>query len=172
MGWVERSLGDHRRRRQPGRHGFRNGRARWAERVRKRGFLSGRRRGGVVRKGGRVVVAVRHDVWWWSKLTHHTTSRLCSSRVRLERTIAAEPHAVHRPGNPGGGGSFRFSRRSLQKLRCAFGKTRNYRLNPPLTFGSVDLGEQQEEERSLSSSERRSGCPRKNRVQDTAEEHR
>ena len=103
---------------------------------------------------------------------HHTTSRLCSSRVRLERTIAAEPHAAHRPGNPGGGGSLRFSHCSLQKLRCAFGKTRNYRLSSLLTFGSVDLGEQQEEERSLSSSERRSGCPRKNRIQDTLEERR
>ena len=40
-------------------------RVRRAERVRKRSFLSVRRRGGVVRKGGRVVVAVRHDVWWW-----------------------------------------------------------------------------------------------------------
>lgn len=42
----------------------------------------------------------------------------------------------------------------------------------PLDFGSVDLGEQQEEERSLSSTERRSGCPRKNRVQNPAEERR
>jgi len=38
--------------------------------------------------------------------------------------------------------------------------------------GSVDLSEQQEEERSLSSAEGRSGCPRKNRVQNSAEERR
>ena len=43
---------------------------------------------------------------------------------------------------------------------------------PPVDPGSVDLGEQQEEERSLSSTERRSGHPRKNRVQDSAEERR
>jgi hypothetical protein len=39
-------------------------------------------------------------------------------------------------------------------------------------FGSVDLGEQQEEERFLSSAEGRSRCPRKNRIQDPAEERR
>ena len=42
----------------------------------------------------------------------------------------------------------------------------------PANRGSVDLGEQQEEERPLSSAERRSRCPRKNRVQDPAEERR
>lgn len=35
---------------------------------------------------------------------------------------------------------------------------------PPLTFGSVDLGEQQEEERFVSSSKGRPGRPRKNRI--------
>jgi hypothetical protein len=55
--------------------------------------------------------------------------------------VAADPHAVHRPGNRRGGSSLRFSRRGLQKLHRALGKTKTYRRKSLLTFGSVDLGE-------------------------------
>lgn len=54
--------------------------------------------------------------------------------VQLPVPCPAEPHVTHKPGNRGGRGPLRFGRRGLQKLHRAFGKTRNYRLNSPLTF--------------------------------------
>ena len=151
-------------------------RARWAGLFRNRGFLSGRGRGrprGVWRK--REEGSLSPSVTTCGTIKgYYTISRLyLLLPCWVERIIAAaEPHDVHQPRNRRGGGPLRFSRRGLQKLHCAFGKTTNYRLKSLLTLGSVDLCEQQEEERPISSPEGRSGCPRKNRVQDTTEERR
>ena len=40
-----------------------------------------------------------------------------------DTAITVKLHAAHRPGNRRGGSPLRLSRRSLQKLYCAFGKT-------------------------------------------------
>lgn len=63
VGWVERSLGNHHRRRRPGRHGLHVGQQRSQSGIFYPVVVVAVVVG-VGRKGGRVVVAVCHDVWW------------------------------------------------------------------------------------------------------------